>query len=104
MTEVPEKETEGAPRRRRSARVTRDERPQVEEPTEEHAGNLVALPGERLSRAVEVRTGTDLDGEEDDEAALAADGQRRRTSSRGRPSSASPARRTRTRSRSSAGG
>ena len=74
MTEVPEKETEGAPRRRRSARVTRDERPQVEEPTEEHAGNLVALPGERLSRAVEVELEleTDLDGEEDDEAALAA--------------------------------
>ena len=70
MTEVPEKETEGAPRRRRGARVSRDERPQVEEPTEEHAGNLVALPGERLSRAVEVET--DLDGTEDDEAALAA--------------------------------
>ena len=42
----------------------------VEEPTEEHAGNLVALPGERLSRAVEVDS--DIDGEEDDEAALAA--------------------------------
>jgi uncharacterized LabA/DUF88 family protein len=93
MTEVPEKETEGAPRRRRSARVTRDERPQVEEPTEEHAGNLVALPGERLSRAVEVET--DLDGEEDDEAALAAgsangaeplgeDGRRRRRRRGGR--------------------
>src|SRR5690242_345526 len=70
MTEVPEKETEGAPRRRRGTRVGRDERPQVEEPTEEHVGNLVALPGERLSRAVEVDS--DLEGEEDDEAALAA--------------------------------
>ncbi|HEY5488199.1 MAG TPA: NYN domain-containing protein, partial [Candidatus Limnocylindrales bacterium] len=51
MTEVPEKETEGIPRRRRG-RATRDERPQVVE-VEEKAANLVAMPGERLSRAGE---------------------------------------------------
>ena len=60
MTEVPEKETEGAPRRRRT-RPVRDERPhpvEVEEVVAERgpiAANLsssvVALPGERLSRA-----------------------------------------------------
>jgi len=93
MTEVPEKETEGAPRRRRGTRVGRDERPHVEEPIEEHAGNLVALPGERLSRAVEVDS--DIDAEEEDEAALAAgsangheplgeDGRRRRRRRGGR--------------------
>jgi uncharacterized LabA/DUF88 family protein len=57
MTEVPEKETEGAPRRRRGR--PRDERP-VEAPAalasvtgtgaRRGQGNLVALPGERLSR------------------------------------------------------
>ncbi len=51
MTEVPEKETEGAPRRRRGGRTTREER--VEEPVEALPGNLVVLPGERLSRAPE---------------------------------------------------
>ena len=60
MTEVPEKETEGAPRRRRT-RPVRDERPrpvEVEEIAPERgpvaanlSSSLVALPGERLSRA-----------------------------------------------------
>ena len=58
MTEVPEKETEGAPRRRRGR--PRDERP-AEVPaalasasaTGRGQGNLVALPGERLSRRVD---------------------------------------------------
>ncbi len=57
MTEVPEKETEGAPRRRRGR--PRDERP-AETPAavasvtgsgaRRGQGNLIALPGERLSR------------------------------------------------------
>ena len=60
MTEVPEKETEGAPRRRRT-RPVRDERPhpvEVEEIAPDRgavaanlSSSLVALPGERLSRA-----------------------------------------------------
>jgi len=60
MTEVPDKETEGAPRRRRGR--PRDERP-LEAPaplasasasaTGRGHGNLVALPGERLSRRVD---------------------------------------------------
>ena len=74
MTEVPEKETEGIPRRRRG-RGGRDERQQVVE-AEEKAANLVVLPGERLSRAPEA------DGEVEiieiveigEEAAIAADG------------------------------
>jgi uncharacterized LabA/DUF88 family protein len=45
MTEVPEKETEGAPRRRRAQR--REERPAVAEPE----ANVTVLPGEHLSRA-----------------------------------------------------
>ncbi|HWH23583.1 MAG TPA: NYN domain-containing protein [Candidatus Limnocylindria bacterium] len=48
MTAVPEKETEGAPRRRRSRR---DERPAVEVAEAPGiAGNLIVLPGERLTR------------------------------------------------------
>ena len=57
MTEVPEKETEGAPRRRRTSRV-RDEKAAAAAPAaaaddDGHASTLVALPGERLSRAGE---------------------------------------------------
>jgi uncharacterized LabA/DUF88 family protein len=70
MTEVPEKETEGAPRRRRG-RGGREERPVVGAETAgngEHAdrAGLVPLPGERLSRATEVEpeTETDADGDE----------------------------------------
>ena len=55
MTEVPEKETEGAPRRRRGR--SRDERaetgavaPIAAAGTGRSQANLVALPGERLSR------------------------------------------------------
>jgi uncharacterized LabA/DUF88 family protein len=66
MTEVPEKETEGVPRRRR-ARTTRDERPLVAEPEDKGGANIVVLPGERLSRA------PDGDGEEDLEQADEAD-------------------------------
>ena len=57
MTEVPEKETEGAPRRRRGR--ARDERPAEVASTPAAAtaagptGNLVPLPGERLSRAAD---------------------------------------------------
>jgi len=54
MTEVPEKETEGAPRRRRGGRGRED---RVAEPVVATAasgstrqGNLIVLPGERLSR------------------------------------------------------
>jgi uncharacterized LabA/DUF88 family protein len=51
MTEVPEKETEGAPRRRRAGRARdheRTERVAAEETAE--LGSLTVLPGERLSR------------------------------------------------------
>ena len=65
MTEVPEKETEGAPRRRRGR--TRDERaaepvavvPATLAGTGRGQANLVVLPGERLSRR----------GDDDEEAA-----------------------------------
>jgi uncharacterized LabA/DUF88 family protein len=51
MTEVPEKETEGAPRRRRGrARV---ERPVAVVEPAGLPGNLIVLPGERLSRVGE---------------------------------------------------
>ncbi len=70
MTEVPEKETEGAPRRRRGGRTTRDGRPEpVAASGSGRASNLIVLPGERLSRGVgdeiaavgEVVDGADLD-------------------------------------------
>jgi uncharacterized LabA/DUF88 family protein len=63
MTEVPEKETEGAPRRRRGP-ARREERP-VE--VEAEPSNLVVLPGERLSRAPE----DEIEVDADDEAAAA---------------------------------
>jgi uncharacterized LabA/DUF88 family protein len=63
MTEVPEKETEGAPRRRRGVRGGRDERVAVEATaaaeTADKNGNMIVLPGERLSRVGEA----DGDGE-----------------------------------------
>ncbi|HUR15655.1 MAG TPA: hypothetical protein VMZ33_00090, partial [Candidatus Limnocylindrales bacterium] len=67
MTEVPEKETEGAPRRRRGGGRTRDEREYgevapvaaVPAATAVPASNLVVLPGERLSRAPEGEEGAD---------------------------------------------
>ena len=62
MTEVPEKETEGAPRRRRGSRAVRDERPALPEPVEH--SNLVALPGERLSRAGDGETAVEVEKEE----------------------------------------
>jgi uncharacterized LabA/DUF88 family protein len=55
MTEVPEKETEGAPRRRRGGRGREQEREErVVAPAEAAAaaGGLTMLPGERLSRVV----------------------------------------------------
>ena len=76
MTEVPEKETEGAPRRRRGGRTTRDERPAAVERVEpehveavEHGANIVMLPGERLSRAGDAEV--ELDVEIEEEAAYA---------------------------------
>ena len=67
MTEVPEKETEGAPRRRRGR--TRDDRAAepvaLVPPAAAGAGrgqaNLVVLPGERLSRRSDEDEATDLD-------------------------------------------
>src|SRR5688500_2985443 len=50
MTEVPEKETEGAPRRRRGRR---EERPVAVAEPAGMSGNLIVLPGERLSRVGE---------------------------------------------------
>ncbi len=64
MTEVPEKETEGAPRRRRSTGRVREERPAE---VEAEPVNLVALPGERLARAPE----DEIEADEDDQAAAA---------------------------------
>jgi uncharacterized LabA/DUF88 family protein len=55
MTEVPEKETEGAPRRRRGGRGREQEREErVVAPAEAAAaaGGMTVLPGERLSRVV----------------------------------------------------
>ena len=77
MTEVPEKETEGAPRRRRGGGRTRDERefgevaalPAAAAAATLPASNLVVLPGERLSRAPEGEDGVD----ELEIAAVAAD-------------------------------
>jgi uncharacterized LabA/DUF88 family protein len=55
MTEVPEKETEGAPRRRRGRAAEERQRAAAAVPVdaEVHAANVVVLPGERLSRAAE---------------------------------------------------
>ena len=60
MTEVPEKETEGAPRRRRGRAAEERQRVAVaaaEAPAPVavavHGANVVALPGERLSRAAD---------------------------------------------------
>ncbi len=60
MTEVPEKETEGLTRRRRGRRGEREERmtqvppaaAAVAAPVAGMPGNLIVLPGEKLSRAV----------------------------------------------------
>ena len=71
MTEVPEKETEGAPRRRRGRGGRDEQRPAaVEHVDQEHGANVVVLPGERLSRAGE--TDGELAEETDEEAAYAA--------------------------------
>ncbi len=76
MTEVPEKETEGPARRRRGGTGRR-----VTEPTDVVAGpvdaalpgNVIVLPGERLSRA----EGSDIPDQarDDEEEVLDADGQ-----------------------------
>ena len=96
MTEVPEKETEGAPRRRRGGRsrdLEREDRAVAAE-SAAAAGGLTVLPGERLSRV----GGSEVDGETDliaDEEAdlgdgaqpsdgLTADAQRRRRRRGGR--------------------
>ncbi len=92
MTEVPEKETEGAPRRRRATRTTRETRPVAAAAaaaaapaaaaavtpaaeTDAQGGNLVVLPGERLSRAADgEETGaTDAEQAADIAAEQAAD-------------------------------
>jgi uncharacterized LabA/DUF88 family protein len=99
MTEVPEKETEGAPRRRRTTR-TRDERPVVaaaaaagaEAEAEAGASNLIVLPGERLSRAPEGEAEAEAEAESEGEGYAASangvetteDGRRRRRRRGGR--------------------
>jgi uncharacterized LabA/DUF88 family protein len=74
MTEVPEKETEGAPRRRRGrAAEERQRTPVAAAPVATEAvpaANLVALPGERLSRGA--GAGDDAEGEGADDALDAA--------------------------------
>ena len=82
MTAVPEKETEGAPRRRRG-RLAAERTPEVAETGT--AGNLIVLPGERLSRApedeVDDENGATVD--EGDEAAQGEAAERRRRRRRG---------------------
>ena len=71
MTEVPEKETEGAPRRRRGRGGRDEQRPAaVEHVDQEHGANVVVLPGERLSRAGE--PDAEVAEETDEEATYAA--------------------------------
>ncbi|HEY7599616.1 MAG TPA: NYN domain-containing protein [Candidatus Limnocylindrales bacterium] len=97
MTAVPEKETEGAPRRRRgraaAERAERTERAAGRAAEGEAAagglpGNLIVLPGERLSRAPEEDEEAAAEG--GPAAALAEDGEagetrrRRRRGGRGR--------------------
>ena len=95
MTEVPEKETEGAPRRRRGSGRTRDERVPVavvaEAEADAQAASLVALPGERLSRAPAAESESDAaatdeleEGDVADGAAVGEDARRRRRRRGGR--------------------
>jgi uncharacterized LabA/DUF88 family protein len=78
MTEVPDKETEGAPRRRRGGR-TRDDRPET--PAASGAGrssNLIVLPGERLSRGAgdeAAAVGEGADGADLDELVEVGEGE-----------------------------
>jgi uncharacterized LabA/DUF88 family protein len=104
MTEVPDKETGVTPRRRRPRRGEIDERAErsIVEVVGSHgdaAIGLVALPGEKLSRATfdgpgaqggpsEDGFGQDLD---DDSHAAAGDRRRRRRGGRGRGRGARPA-------------
>ena len=78
MTEVPEKETEGAPRRRRGGRI-RDDRPETAAASgSTRSGNLIMLPGERLSRGVgdePAAIAETADGEELDELVDVAEGE-----------------------------
>ena len=90
MTEVLEKETEGAPRRRRGrAAEERQRTPVAASAAAENAANLVALPGERLSRGPAAAAGED-EAEGADDALDAAggdlteDGRRRRRRRGGR--------------------
>jgi uncharacterized LabA/DUF88 family protein len=98
MTAVPEKETEGAPRRRRgrvaAERAERPERTEREAAEAGMPGNLIVLPGERLSRApddIADDEAADELGGGGGEATLALDGgeagerrRRRRRGGRGR--------------------
>jgi uncharacterized LabA/DUF88 family protein len=75
MTEVPDKETEGAPRRRRGGRGRSTEREAASARVAASSGdagsmpgNLIVLPGEKLSRAVGTAGG---DGEEEEERSVA---------------------------------
>jgi uncharacterized LabA/DUF88 family protein len=76
MTEVPDKETEGAPRRRRGGRSRSGDRDAAASrvaaasggESSAMPGNLIVLPGEKLSRA-SATAGPDEEGAEEDEAA-----------------------------------
>jgi hypothetical protein len=88
MTEVPEKETEGAPRRRRGRAAEERQRAAAAVEQEGHGANVVVLPGERLSRAGD---GVEPEEAETDEATAAGangelgdDGRRRRRRRGGR--------------------
>jgi hypothetical protein len=95
MTEVPEKETEGAPRRRRISRAAEERQrtpvAAVESPVPVAiaAGSPVAMPGERLSRVADGEV-PEVDGpdgiEVDDggEDVIGEDGRRRRRRRGGR--------------------
>ncbi|MDL2335616.1 MAG: NYN domain-containing protein [Chloroflexota bacterium] len=94
MTEVPEKETEGAPRRRRGRAAEERQRVPVAaaEAPAAHGANVVALPGERLSRAADGEPAEPVEGEPDEPVdtgetgpdALGEDATRRRRRRRGR--------------------
>jgi uncharacterized LabA/DUF88 family protein len=96
MTEVPEKETEGAPRRRRTQRrVDRQTAEVVAEPEAAAEANLIVLPGEHLSRLPsEAEAANGQDAEQAAQPVAAGDGaqetgedghrRRRRRGGRGR--------------------
>jgi uncharacterized LabA/DUF88 family protein len=94
MTEVPEKETEGAPRRRRGSRVADErQRTPVAAAAADNGREMVAMPGERLARGAAAAAATedaDMDADDALDGGAAGDAgsderrRRRRRGGRGR--------------------